>query len=152
MWLKVVLPAGLLMLGACSWFEPERELVVILADQPPERGYQLGGSVDSLDIDSAAGTLTARGWHMLTPKTRQPELVVYANGAEAVVSLVQTQRPDVVKELKNPDLINSGFEVTLKLAPGTEVTNFCITLDDKHYGPRLLNPHTQDQVRCTLRD
>ena len=150
---KVLLPAGLLLLGGCSWFEQgPRELTAELASQPPKHGFRLGGSVDSLEVEPGKGLLTVRGWHMLTPETARPELEIYASGAEAILSLERIDRPDVAAELDNPDLMNSGFEIQIKLTPGTEVTNFCMTFDDKHYGPRLLNPHSPDQVRCTLRD
>ncbi len=150
---KALLPAGLLILSGCSWLDQSpRELVAELASQPPKYGLQPGGSIDSLEIDSAKGLLTVRGWHMLTPETKRPELEIYATGAEAILSLERMDRADVATELENPDLMNSGFEIQIKLSPGTEVTNFCITFDDKHYGPRLLNPHSPDQVRCTMRD
>jgi formamidopyrimidine-DNA glycosylase len=46
------------------------------------------------------------------------------------------------------------FWMSIERAGGlsTLILHFCMTVDDKQYGPRLLNPHSPDQVRCTLRD
>ena len=88
--LKVLLPAGLLLLGGCSWFDQgNRELTVELAKAPPKPGYQLGGSIDSLEIDSGKGLLTVRGWHMLTPETTRPSSRASETAAPSGVIIMQ---------------------------------------------------------------
>lgn len=147
--MKAILGASLVLIAACSGSAKDRELTVALTPAPPGAGYQLGGSVDSVEVDSATGILTARGWHMLTPKTSKHELQVYVDGAESVLKAVRVERPDVSEAVGDKDLMHSGFEIQIQLEPGAQVTNFCVTFDDKHYGPRLLNPHSPDQIRCT---
>lgn len=145
---KLLLPATLIFLCACSQAGKDRDLNVVLAQTPPEAGYQLGGSIDSVEIDPEKDVLTAKGWHMLTPKTNPHELRIYMPGAESVLSVARMERPDVSAAVGDPDLLASGFEVRIKLRQDADIKQLCITVDDKHYGHRLLSPHTPDQARC----
>ena len=145
---KLLLPLSLIILSACSPADKDRDLQAVLAETPPEAGYQLGGSIDSVEIDPETDILTARGWHMLTPRTNSHELRIFAPAAESVIRVARIERPDVSAAVGDPDLLASGFEVQIKLKLDAEVSRLCISVDDKHYGHRLLNPHTPDQARC----
>jgi hypothetical protein len=99
--------------------------------------------------DEAAGLVTITGWHMFTPETRTQDLKVYAVNATAIESIASMARPDVAAAVNNDDLKNSGFTLVLRTDPATPLTELCVSMTDKHYGARLLNPHDAGQVRCT---
>ncbi len=134
-------------LAACSAGAP-RQLTASLQSGPPGPGHEIGGSVDIVDYDEAAGLLKIEGWHMLTPETREQDIKVYANNAVSVESVTRRERPDVVAAIGNKDLKDSGFALVLKTQPGTPLTQLCISMTDKHYGSRLLNAASSDQPPC----
>lgn len=67
-------------------------------------------------IEVAKGTpLVARGWAILADEGRPPDNVIITygnNNALVAVAPVNSERPDVVKVLKNPAYRNSGWSVT----------------------------------------
>lgn len=134
-------------LAACS-AGPPPQLTASLQSGPPGPGHEIGGSIDIVDYDQAAGQLKIEGWHMLTPETRDQDLKIYANNAVSVESVTRRERPDVVAAIGNNDLKDSGFALVVKTEPGTPLTQLCISMTDKHYGARLLNAHTADQPAC----
>ncbi|MBY9066349.1 hypothetical protein K1X12_05535 [Hyphomonas sp. WL0036] len=142
--LTALLVAGL---AACSGAAPP-ELTATLQPSAPGPGYQLGGSIDSITIDDAAGTVTVQGWNMFTPKTREQELKVFASNAAAIESVTRSERPDVVEAIGNEDLLHSGFVLVLKMQPDAELTQLCITQSDKHYGDRLLMSYVGVTPTC----
>jgi hypothetical protein len=145
--MKRVLSAAMLFaLAACSGALPV--LTARLETAPPEPGYTLGGSVDSVKTDPEAGTVTIIGWHMLTHKTRNHVITVYAPGAQDVVSIERQERPDVVRAVDDKDLQMSGFKLVLKLESIVPLSELCMSFTDKHYKYRLMSPNTGDQVRC----
>lgn len=137
-----------LALAACTAGAPP-ELTASLQSSPPGPGHELGGSIDSVTVDDAAGRVTIKGWHMFTPETRAQDIKVYAPGAVAVESIARMDRPDVAEGVGNEDLKSAGFDLVLRTEPGTALTELCLSMTDEHYGARLLNPHAADQVRCT---
>lgn len=145
----VTLALGGLFLAACGGSGAPAVLTATLASKPPGPGLTLGGSVDSVVADDASGLVTVEGWHMFTSESRTHDLKVYAAGAEAVEAVTPMERPDVAEAVGNEELANAGFRLVLRLKPGEVLDELCISFDDKHYGARLLNPHSPDQVRCT---
>ncbi|MEQ9504794.1 MAG: hypothetical protein RLO80_00885 [Hyphomonas sp.] len=137
-----------LALAACSAGGPP-ELTASLQTTLPGPGLELGGSVDSVTYDEVAGLVTITGWHMFTPETRSQDLKVYAVNATGIESVTSMERPDVAAALNNEDLLNSGYRLVLRTEPFTPLTELCISMTDKHYDARLLNPHDAAQVRCT---
>lgn len=135
-------------LAACS-AGPPPELTASLASGPPAPGHEIGGSIDIVKYDEAAGRLEISGWHMLTPKTKQHDLKIYASNALSVESVTRRERADVVTAIGDEDLANSGFTVVLKTEPGTPLTRLCISTSDKHYGDRLLNAFDSNQPQCS---
>lgn len=85
---------------------------------------------------------------MLTPETRDQVLNVYVNNAVSVESVTRRERPDVAAAVGNNDLKDAGFVLVVNTEPGTPVTQLCVSMTDKHYGSRLLNPHSSDQPAC----
>jgi hypothetical protein len=144
----LTLALGGLFLAACGSDSPP-VLTATLASKPPGPGLSLGGSIDTVVTDEASGLVTIEGWHMFTQESRRHDLKVYAAGAEAVSSVAAVARPDVAEAVGNEELANAGFQLVLRLKPGASLDELCISFDDKHYGARLLNPHSPDQVRCT---
>jgi hypothetical protein len=134
-------------LAACSAGAPS-ELTASLQAGPPGPGHEIGGSIDVVSYDVAAGKLRIEGWHMLTPETRDQVLNVYVNNAVSVESVTRRERPDVAAAVGNNDLKDAGFALVVNTEPGTPVTQLCISMTDKHYGSRLLNPHSSDQPAC----
>jgi hypothetical protein len=134
-------------LAACSADAPA-ELTATLQAGPPGPGHEIGGSIDLVTYDQAAGKLTIEGWHMLTPETRDQVLNVYSNNAVSVESITRRERTDVAAAIGDNDLKEAGFALVLNTEPGTPVTQLCISMTDKHYGARLLNAHTSDQPSC----
>jgi hypothetical protein len=134
-------------LAACSAGAPS-ELTASLQAGPPGPGHEIGGSIDVVSYDEAAGKLTIEGWHMLTPETRDQVLNVYVNNAVSVESVTRRERPDVAAAVGNNDLKDAGFALVVNTEPGTPVTQLCVSMTDKHYGSRLLNPHSSDQPAC----
>ncbi|OZB15297.1 MAG: hypothetical protein B7X53_11800 [Hyphomonas sp. 34-62-18] len=134
-------------LAACSAGAPS-ELTASLQAGPPGPGHEIGGSIDVVSYDEAAGKLTIEGWHMLTPETRDQVLNVYVNNAVSVESVTRRERPDVAAAVGNNDLKDAGFALVVNTEPGTPVTQLCVSMMDKHYGSRLLNPHSSDQPAC----
>jgi hypothetical protein len=139
---------GWTALAGCSGGGPA-VLTASLDASPPGAGFLPGGSIDSVARDAATGRVTVTGWHMLTPQTGKHDLKIYAAGARSVESITAISRPDVAEAIGDPELAMAGFSLVLIVAPGAELTELCISMDDKHYGQRLLNPHTPEQVRCT---
>lgn len=135
-------------LAACSAGAPP-ELTASLQTAPPGPGHEIGGSVDSVDYDAATGRVTISGWNMFTPRTSPQDMKVYAVKALSIESVERYERPDVVAAIGNDDLLNSGFRIVLKTEPGVPLTELCISMTDKHYGGRVMNAHSRDQVRCT---
>ena len=135
-------------LAACSAGAPP-ELTASLQTAPPGSGLELGGSIDSVTRDEVTGLVTIMGWHMFTPETRTQDIKVYAVNATGIESISSMERPDVSAAMNNEDLRNSGSALVLKTDPATPLTELCLTMTDKHYGARLLNPFSADQVRCT---
>lgn len=135
-------------LAACSAGAPS-ELTASLQSGPPGPGHEIGGSVDVVNYDPEAGTVTISGWHMFTPETKVQDLKVYAVNAVSVESVSRLERPDVVAAVGNKDLKQAGFTLVLKTEAGAPLTELCISMTDKHYGSRVLNPVSRDQVRCT---
>ncbi len=134
-------------LAACSAGAPS-ELTASLQAGPPGPGHEIGGSIDVVSYDVAAGKLRIEGWHMLTPETRDQVLNVYVNNAVSVESVTRRERPDVAAAVGNNDLKDAGFALVVNTEPGTPVTQLCVSMTDKHYGSRLLNPHSSDQPAC----
>ncbi|MGE6698494.1 hypothetical protein ACQKH5_12435 [Hyphomonas sp. NPDC076900] len=134
-------------LTACSAGAPT-ELTAALQAGPPGPGHEIGGSIDLVNYDQAAGKLTVEGWHMLTPKTRDQVLNVYTNNAVSVESITRRERADVAAAIGNNDLKQAGFALVLNTEPGTPLTQLCISMTDKHYGARVLNAHSSDQPTC----
>lgn len=143
----LLLASAFLGLAACSPARPA-DLTVTLHTVPPGAGHKLGGSIDFVETDSEAGLVTISGWHMLTPKAKRQEILVYAPEAMGVDSITRFPRPDVVSAVGNRDLEDSGFRIVLKIAPGTELSELCVSMTDSHYGARILNRHSPDQPRC----
>lgn len=137
------------ILAACSPAAPA-ELTVSLQSSLPGAGHQLGGSVDTVVTDSAAGLVTISGWHMMTPKTRSRELRVYAPEALGVESVTGFPRPDVVSALGKDELLETGYRIVLRIEPGTEFTQLCISMTDKQYGARILTWHSSEPPHCPL--
>ncbi len=142
-----LVPAAFLVLAACSPATPA-ELTASLQTAPPGAGHELGGSVDFVETDTEAGLVTISGWHMLTPKTAVQELRVYAPGALGVESVMRFPRPDVVSAVGNNDLRDAGYRIVLRIEPGTELSELCVSMTDSHYGARIMNRHSPDQPRC----
>jgi hypothetical protein len=134
------------VLSACSSGGGPFEAAIL--SEPPQTAREIGGSVDTVTFDATAGTLRVTGWGLVTPKTKAPQIRIYANGANAIVSAVRVTRVDVVKAVGDQDLTEAGFDITIATTPGEVVTDLCITTEDKHYGPRLLNPYSAEQIRC----
>lgn len=134
-------------LAACS-AGPPPELTASLQPAAPSAGFQLGGSIDSITVDKAAGTVTVQGWNMFTPETRVQDLKVFASNAASIESVTRRERPDVVEAIGNEDLLHSGFTLVLKMQPEAELTQLCITQSDKHYGDRLLMSYAGVTPTC----
>lgn len=143
----LLLASACLGLAACSPAAPA-DLTATLQAEPPGAGHELGGSIDFVETDSAAGLVTISGWHMLTPKAPVQELRVYAPGALGVESVIRFPRPDVASAVGNNDLQDAGYRIVLRIEPGTELSALCVSMTDSRYGGRIMNRHSPDQPRC----
>ena len=141
----------LLSVAAGCGQAPPAPLSAVLTASGPSEGFVAGGSIDIISYNEAGDQVTIEGWHMLTPETKTQTLNVLAEGAVSVASVTARARPDVVEAVGNRDLLNSGFSLVLDLEDNRPLTRLCIMVDDRHYGRRLLNPHSPDFPSCFTR-
>ncbi len=141
---------ALMLLAGCSP-AADAPLGAVLTAEVPSDGFTAGGSIDLIRYNEAGDQVTIEGWHMLTPKTKPKTLAVLAEGAVSVVSVSSRERPDVVEAVGNRDLLNSGFVLVLDLETPAPLSRLCILVEDRHYGRRLLNPHSADMPSCFTR-
>lgn len=134
-------------LAACSGGKPP-ELTASLSSEPPGAGHEIGGSIDAVEYDEAAGRAIISGWNMFTPATSVQDMKIFADNAVSIESVTRVERADVAAAIGNKDLKQAGFTIVLKTRPGTPIRQLCVSMTDKHYGARLLNPHSGDQPSC----
>ena len=139
----------LCFLAGCNQ-APPAPLGAELTAVGPSDGFVAGGNIDHIAYDETSNQVTIEGWHMLTPKTKAQTLSVLAEGAVAVASVTERERPDVVDAVGDEDLLNSGFVLVLDLDKDSRLTRLCIMLDDQHYGRRLLYSHSPDFPPCSV--
>lgn len=139
-----------LVLSACGGQAADKSLTAVLASSPPMADVQIGGVVDRITADPGTGHITIEGWHMLTPRTKQQMLNVYAPGARSVVSVERMDRPDVAAAVNDKDLAMAGFRLVLAAEPGTQLSELCISYDDRHYGKRFAYAAPEEPVKCPV--
>jgi hypothetical protein len=113
-------------------------LAATLSETPHPSGLENGGSIDVVTVDSAAGTVTVYGWVQVKSGEPAPELKLYAPGALSAGPISRRVREDVSAALNDVDLLFSGFDLKIQVAPDMPLTELCITTNDSTYGERLL--------------
>ncbi len=86
----------------------------------------VGGTVDEVVTDSAAGTVTVAGWALIDAGSVDPSLVIYApdGTAEGPVSVID--RPDVAIALGDVGLQRAGFRLTLHMRSAAPLRELCL--------------------------